>query len=241
MPDKRAHRGPHPRDPELFAHEFEPVLRKAVRHLSWLLTHDYAVPSALKLVGDRFALTDRQRLAVRRCGCADQRLATRRTSELATHALRAACVEIDGFNLLTTIEAALCGGVLLKGRDGCIRDMASMHGSYRKVIETTPALELIGGFLSECGISNARWWLDRPVSNSGRLRTIMNDLAGARGWDWSIELVADPDAVLAESPEIVVSADSLILDRCGRWCSLARAIVESRIEGAWLLDLADAD
>ena len=69
----------------------------------------------------------------------------------------------------------------------------------------------------------------------------MNDLAGARGWDWRIELVADPDAVLAESPEIVVSADSLILDRCGRWCSLASAIVESRIEGAWLLDLADAD
>ena len=118
---------------------------------------------------------------------------------------------------------------------------AASGSSMRKVIETIPALELIGNFLSECGVANARWWLDRPVSNSGRLRTIMNDLAHTHGWEWRIELVADPDAVLAESPEIVVSADSLILDRCGRWCSLARAIVESRIESAWLLELDDAD
>ena len=152
-----------------------------------------------------------------------------------------ASLDIDGFNLLTTIEAALCGGILLYGQDGCIRDMASMHGSYRKVIETTPALELIGDFLDEHGVSNVRWWLDRPVSNSGRLKTIMYDLARARGWDWSIKLVGDPDAVLVKSSEIVVTADSLILDHCGRWCSLASAIVKSRINNARILDLADPD
>lgn len=240
MPDKRSHRGPHPRDPALFDRQAEPVLREAVRHLSWLLTRGYAEPSSLKLVGDRFALTDRQRIAVRRSSCADQQLAARRDSEIPCSALGGLCVAIDGFNLLTTIEAALCGGVLLKGRDGCCRDMASMHGSYRKVAETTPALELIGDFLVASGVSSARWWLDRPVSNSGRLRTIMNDLARERGWDWTIELAADPDAILSESDEIVVTADSQILDRCARWCSLAKAIVETRIDDAWILNLDDA-
>ena len=38
--------------------------------------------------------------------------------------------------MLTTIEAALAGGVILAARDGAYRDMASMHGSYRKVAET---------------------------------------------------------------------------------------------------------
>ena len=239
MPDKRTHRGPHPRDGETFRHEIEPVLCEAVRHLSWLLTRGYAEPSSLKLVGDRFALLERQRLAVRRSCCADQQLATRQTTELPTDALTAASIEIDGFNLLTTIEAALAGGVLLKGRDGCLRDMASMYGSYRKVAETTPALELIGNFLQECCISNARWWLDRPVSNSGRLKKIMINLAREHGWDWTIELVPDPDPVLADSPEIVVTADSQILDRCAGWCSLARSIVETRIDTAWIIDFAE--
>ena len=45
---------------------------------------------------------------------------------------------------MTTIEAALSGGVILAARDGAYRDMASMHGTYRKVAETLPALELLG-------------------------------------------------------------------------------------------------
>ncbi|MGH7202002.1 MAG: DUF434 domain-containing protein [Planctomycetaceae bacterium] len=59
MPDTRRHRGPHPDDGELFAPAVWPILCAAVAHLSWLLTEGYAAPSALKLVGDRFALTER--------------------------------------------------------------------------------------------------------------------------------------------------------------------------------------
>ena len=47
---------------------------------------------------------------------------------------------IDGYNALTTIESALSGSVILRARDGCYRDMASMHGTYRKVQETVPAI-----------------------------------------------------------------------------------------------------
>ena len=52
MPDKRAHRGPHPEDTRLFARDQWPALQAAVHDLAWLLSHDYATPSALKLVGD---------------------------------------------------------------------------------------------------------------------------------------------------------------------------------------------
>ena len=41
---------------------------------SWLLTRGYAEKGALKLVGDRFSLTERQRLAVMRSACSDQHL-----------------------------------------------------------------------------------------------------------------------------------------------------------------------
>ncbi len=62
-----------------------------------------------------------------------------------------AAVLLDGYNVLTTVEAALAGGVLLEGRDGCYRDMASMAGRFHWVEETAPAVESIGRVLSEAG------------------------------------------------------------------------------------------
>ena len=64
MPDKRTHRGPHPQDEKLFAPSAIDNLRTAVADFSLLLTKGYAEKSSLKLVGDRFSLTERQRLAV---------------------------------------------------------------------------------------------------------------------------------------------------------------------------------
>ena len=155
---------------------------------------------------------------------------------MAPPSLAGCRIEIDGYNVLTTIEAALSGGVLLLARDGALRDMASMHGSYRKVDETQPALELIGQTLAGFGVSEALWLLDRPVSNSGRLKKIIEDLAGQRGWTWQVELVHDPDAELAQSDAIIATADSGILDLCGTWCNLARETVERHVAGAWILD-----
>jgi len=45
-----------------------------------------------------------------------------------------------------------------------------MHGTFRAVEETQPAIELIGLHLREAGVAACRWYLDSPVSNSGRLK-----------------------------------------------------------------------
>ena len=93
----------------------------------------------------------------------------------------------DGFNLLTTVEAALGGGVILHARDGCTRDMASVHGSYRHVQETRPALTPHGECARILGVKAATWYLDRPISNSGRLRGLILDLAQDQKWAWDVE------------------------------------------------------
>src|SRR5437763_1300671 len=64
VPDTRSHRGPDPRDGLAFDPSAWPALRAAVADLSWLLERGYAPTSALKLVGDRWSLTERQRAAV---------------------------------------------------------------------------------------------------------------------------------------------------------------------------------
>ena len=168
MPDRRTHRGPHPEDHRLFAPDVWPILRQATADLSWLLERGYAEPSSLKLVGDRYKLLARQRVAVARSACADSSVLRRKAAEVALGAVKGRDVWLDGYNVLTTVEAALSGSVLLLCRDGTLRDMASMHGSYRKVAETVPALEMIGQVLQELQPRQCRWYLDTPFTTSGR-------------------------------------------------------------------------
>lgn len=226
MPENRRHRGAHPRDAQEFAAEHWPALRAAVGDLSWLMSRDYAEPSAVKIVGDRYQLTARQRLTVLRCACSDAALDRRQAHEIAPESLAGEAVAIDGFNLITTVEAALAGGVLLLARDGCVRDMASMHGNYRKVEETLPAIHASGETLGSLGVTRVTWYLDSPVSNSGRLKVLLVEHAAAHGLPWDVCVVQNPDAELAASSEVVATADSVILDRCGRWTNLARRIIE---------------
>lgn len=239
LPDKRKHRGPHPEDERLFAESNWPTLRQAVQDFCWLLNRDYADKSALKLVGDHFALTQRQRMALMRCCCSDEARRQRRARQVSPENLPECLLLLDGYNVITTIEAALSGGVILKARDGCFRDLAGMHGTYRKVDETIPAVQLIGQYLDDIKIGPCRWYLDKPVSNSGRLKQLLREIAQQQSWNWQVELVFSPDGVLTRTPEIVATADSEILNRGPRWFNLAREIIEKYIPDANIIEIAD--
>ena len=238
MPDKRTHRGPHPADEKLFAAGAISNLRTAIADFSLLLTKGYAEKSALKLVGDRFSLTERQRLAIMRSACSDQQLESRKQRCVALTNLAGQSIAIDGYNVLITVEAAMSDGVIFKGRDGCFRDLASVHGTYRKVTETIPAVQLIGQFLQEAGAGEALWLLDSPVSNSGRLKTLIGELAQKNKWNWEIELLLSPDAELKKTDLIVASSDSVVLDGCKRWTNLAAEIITQKLPSATIIELS---
>lgn len=239
MPEKRSHRGPHPEDRRLFAPTHWPRLRAAVSDLSLLLTRGYAPDSSLKLVGDRYNLTRRQRLAVMRSSCSDQALADRRRRRIGLERPQPTDLVIDGFNVLTTIEAAMSGGILLLGRDGCLRDMASMHGSYRTVQETLPAIAAAGETIMSHGPVTCTWLLDRPVSNSGRLGKLIEQMAASRHWPWRVELMDNPDRAMVDGPAVAATADSGVLDRCGHWVNLAAEVVAACCPDARPCDLRD--
>lgn len=241
MPDKRIHRGPHPADIKLFAKKIIPNLRLALEDFSLLLTKGYAEKSALKLVGDRFSLTERQRLAIMRSACSDQQLTSRKSREVKLENLNNQPISIDGYNILITIEAAISGGVIFKGRDGCYRDLASIHGTYRKVTETIPALQIIADFLNQIGISQALLLLDSPVSNSGRLKALIGQLAQKNNWNWQVKLSISPDAELIKTDLIVASSDSVVLDTCKSWANLATEIIKQKLQNAWVIDLAASE
>lgn len=233
MPDKRKHRGQHPQDKKLFNERFFSALQSAVSDLSWLLTNGYSEKASLKLVGDRYRLTARQRLAVLRASCTDGDLQIRNSNQLTAEEIsNSHLVLIDGYNLLITIESALSGGLIFTGRDGCYRDLASVHGTYRKVEETRPAVELIGNCLQELGIISAEWYFDSPVSNSGRLKNYILEIAHSNNWNWKIELVTNPDKLLIKAKEVIITSDGEILNQAEQWFHLSKYIIEKHIPEA---------
>jgi hypothetical protein len=243
MPDNRHHRGMHPQDADLFSNEQLDSLRRAVADMSFLLSRHYSDKAALKLVGDRYALTVRQRQAVSRGACSD----TSRLDRLGRRIrepreLKSARLAIDGFNCLITVESALSGGLIIKGRDSAHRDLASVHGTYKKVDETLPAVVLIGRCLEPLELTMATWFLDSPISNAGRLAQLLRQTADERHWPWQVVLSANPDKEIVETDAVVASSDSWILDRCARWIDLPSTVISHARDAihAWIVDLDEA-
>jgi hypothetical protein len=228
-------------DERLFDAAKVPTLRAAVADLCWLLDHGYASNSATELVGNRHNLASRQRMAVSRCACSREAVQRRQQLQLAPEAVRGRELWLDGYNVLTLLESALAGGVVLLGRDGCCRDIAGIHRRYRKVNETVPGLRLVGETVAAWGVTCCRWWLDKPVSNSGRLKMLILEQAKTAGWNMEVELDFNPDRVLYQSQHVIATSDGIVLDRCRQWINLARLIIAERIPGAWLLDLSPAE
>jgi hypothetical protein len=231
------HRGAHPADERLFAPQYHERLRQAVADLSLLLSRGYAPTASLKLVGDHFALKERQRLAVARAACSDEQQRLRKQHCLPLESIKGENLLIDGFNIIVTIEAAISGGVLIRCRDECIRDMSSVHGSYRTVNETEEAIHLISETFLVAEAASAVWLLDQPVSNSGRLAQRIRELSAERGWPWKVEVVMNPDKVLRSSDQIVVTSDSNILDGVERWINPGKILISERLPESWTVDL----
>lgn len=236
-PSKQHHRGRHPEDDRLFSEKYLPILRSAVADLCWLQNRGYSDPASLKLVGDHYQLTVRQRMAVHRCACSDAALRQRRARAVSRKQIRGKPLCIDGYNLLITLESALSGGILLRGRDGALRDMASLHGSYRMVSETLPAITLAGVAIEALAPANVHWLLDAPVLNSGRLAACLRREAEKKGWSWEVTVLSNPDPALAASKAIVVTSDSWILDRAAHWANLAKWIIEGQETASTILHL----
>lgn len=143
---------------------------------------------------------------------------------------------LDGFNTIITLEVALSGSLLLTGMDGTIRDLAGLRGSYRVVDKTVRAVELLLGRLDELGVKEALIYLDKQVSNSGCLRSLLLDKAEAHGTAVQVALHPSVDGQLSRM-ERVVTSDAIILDKCASWYNLNRGLIEKEIPDTWVFRL----
>jgi len=234
---KQTKRGFDPDDFKWFSDETVEKIKKAQDEIQWLLDRGYNFDSAYTFVCNHYLFSARQRLAIQRSVTGTSQLEKRKNSMLPLEAMKNGCVYIDGFNLIITLEVALSGSPVFLGKDGVLRDLAGLRGTYRIIDKTDMALKLVGRSLKDLSAQAAMFFLDSPVSNSGRLGSKILECS----YDWNIpvdvELVPNVDVVLSKMNRIVTS-DAIILDSCSGWFNLARKIVEDHISYAWIVDLS---
>lgn len=102
--------------------------------------------------------------------------------------------------------------------------------------KTIQAVELLIARFEKLGVKKALFYLEQQVSNSGRLRALLLGKANGRGVEVQAELHPSVDGQLSRM-ENVVTADAIILDKCGSWYNLTRALIQSAIPDAWILHL----
>jgi hypothetical protein len=129
---------------------------------------------------------------------------------------------------------------VLHCRDSTYRDIAGIHGSYRKVAETLPAIAKLATMMRRLGPGQTLWLFDRPVSNSGRIRSLVLETAAEHAWQWTVELENDPDARLKRSTDLVATSDSAILDFGPPWLNLARLVIDTECPAARIVNLSEA-
>ena len=215
-----ARRGYIPEDNKNFSPEEILSLQKASRHICYLINEGYALKQTTTFVGNHFLLSERQRLAIMRSVATEEQLAGRKCRQIQMDQLAGQEVWIDGFNLIIILEVMLSESILLIGMDGCIRDLAALRGTYRLIPETRQAIRLLFETLQRAEVSKVNILLDEPVSNSGRLKVLIAEIAEGYDMDLDIQIRKDVDRELY-GKENVITSDSIILDHCKSWVNLA--------------------
>ena len=217
-----AKRGFVPEDEKNFSLRSIEKMRKASRHVCYLLNEGYGLKQATTFVSDHFLLSERQRLAIMRSVAPKRQLSERMKKEVRLDNLRGREVWIDGFNTIITLEVLLSDSIFFICMDGAIRDLASLRGTYRVIPETAPAVRLMCETLQKAGAGKVTILLDEPVSNSGRLKSLMAGIAEENGYcfDLDIRIQRDVDRELYQK-ELVITSDSVIMDHCASWINFA--------------------
>ena len=215
-----AKRGYVPEDERNFSAEAVEKMKTASRHISWLLDEGYDLKQATVFVGNHFLLSERQRLAIMRSVASRQQILERKRKRVSIEALAGKEVWIDGFNTIITLEVLLSDSLLFVCMDEAVRDLAALRGTYRLIPETAEAVMMLFDVLQEARVSKVNILLDEPVSNSGRLKTLIAETAeGNYAFDLNIQICKDVDRTLYQK-EYVITSDSIILDHCVSWANL---------------------
>lgn len=226
-------RGFVPSDIKDFSPKSIETLKRASDDVLAIIDRGYPIKSVSTFVGNHYQLSERQRLAIARA------VSPTKDINIRLNKLKSSCengvVYIDGLNIIITLETMLSKTTLIKCMDGTIRDLCGLRGTYRLIDKTDTAINLIGKELSNLKISKAIFYLDSPVSNTGKLSQRIYELLSNFPFEVETQLVPNADVIL-ENKENVITSDAIILNKCISWINLAYKILDDFLKDTSIIN-----
>ena len=210
------------------------LLKKAQEDICFLLNRGYGIDKTIEFIGNHFLFSSRQRLALKRSLSSFEDVKRREKHKLID-GCKNRTIHIDGLNIIITLEVALSNSTLLRGMDGTLRDLAGLRGTYKLIDKTDIAIELIGLKLNKMKPQKVIFYLDSPVSNTGRLKLKILELLDKYNFDVDVILVPNADVILNKLDHVVTS-DGIILNTCSSWINLAYDIVSENLPNIPYID-----
>lgn len=237
---KEVRRGFVPTDEREFNNESLEILKKAQDDILIMLDRDYDIDKLIVFIGNHYMLSARQRLALIRSTSDFNSIKIRKSKEIIDliNINKSQAINIDGLNLIITLEVALSNSTLIHCMDNTLRDLAGLHGTYRLIDKTDIAINLIGEQLSKMNMKNINFYLDSPVSNTLKLKHRILELLSKYNFNINIELPHNADVIL-ENQSYVISSDAIILNKCISWINMAKVIVDKYIPECKYVELSN--
>lgn len=182
----------------------------ASRDYLYLKRRGYSVKSILEIIGNRFQLNNDERNVLYRGFFTKKEIRSRMDRLLSEEHLNGRLLEVDGYNQLITVESYRKGKFVFKSTDGVVRDTASVYRSYKITHVTDEVLMILIKNLRYLGLKEARFYFDQPISYSGELCVLVNDLMNKHRLVGHAETVMSPDYIL-KNAGFVATSDSVIM------------------------------
>jgi hypothetical protein len=208
----------------------------ASRDYLYLKRRGYSVKSILEIIGNRFQLNNDERNVLYRGFFTKKEIRSRINRLLSENNVNGSLLEIDGYNQLITVESYRKGRFVFKAMDGLVRDTASVYRSYKITDITVEVLSILIKNMCHLGLKEAKFYFDKPISHSGELCALINELMNKHGLTGNAETVLSPDYVL-KNAGFVATSDSVIISEARGIFDLAGWLI-ARAWGPKLVDFS---
>jgi hypothetical protein len=207
--------------------EFDDAFAAAARDYRMLLDKEYPVDASLKLVGDRYRLSHNGRMMLYR-GILSRSASQINLAKLVRVSWEGAELGIDGYNVLFTLTNYLHGHPMFIATDGFLRDVGGAHGRIADHRGFERMAEVVAEMLSQLNLGKVTFFLDAPVSSSGKQAAFLREAFARCSVNAEVRLENGVDHFLAcWEGELIATADSAIIARTSAHVfDLARYILE---------------
>jgi len=209
-------------------------IEEAAYDLRFLLNRKYRKKNALEFVSNKYLLNKQERNLLSRSVFSRVKSAERKDKLLKIKDIRGKLLILDGYNVLITVESILrqdMDSVILCD-DGVIRDLKAVFGKYKFNSSTEPALIYIFNLIAKFKPLEVIFFLDSPVSLSGKLAILVESIMDEKGINGEVKLSKSVDMdikALAKGANVIVATgDSAILDKADKIVDIPRHILKNK-------------